>query len=56
MLEKLRLLGFISKLVGGIFLVLFGAHMIVDPGHVTLYETGLFVIMTLCYYLAVKRD
>lgn len=56
MLDKIRLLGFITKLVFGLFLVLFGAHMIVDPGHVTLYEAGLFVVATLLYWLAVKRD
>jgi hypothetical protein len=56
MLENLRLLGFISKLVGGLFLVGFGVHMIIDPGHVTLYESGLFVLMTILYYIAVKKD
>jgi hypothetical protein len=56
MLDKIRLLGFITKLVFGLFLVLFGVHMIVDPGHVTLYETGLFVVSTLLYWIAVKKD
>lgn len=56
MLENLRLLGFIAKLVGGLFLIGFGAHMMIDPGHVTLYESGLFVLMSICYYLAIKSD